>query len=981
MVSTEPIVAYAHQYDTQLSGATMLMPVETYGYTYYSINYTQPYTPGDPGKCWFFVVAAEDNTTLEITPADTTETGRLPHAPFTVNLNKGEIYNVFGKISDEISKDLTGSKIVSVSGADGKCHPVAVFSGNSRFIVCKGDGGEIAQQQLFPASAWGTRYLSYHSFNTVSNPLTTPFLNFYRVAVSDPAAVVKRNGIVLTGLQRNFYYEFQSVAGDYIESDLPVMVCQYTPSQNQCTGTSQSPQGDPEMFFLSPVEQGIKKATIYNTRNSNITVGYLTVIIPNEGLSSLRIDGAKVPSSITGVHPANPAYSLVAKRLLGSAAQHTIESDLAFTAMLYGTGLWESYGYIAGTLVNNLNSIGEIHNIYNATGTTNTFSCPNSPVQFTIKIAYKATSLQWLLSQVNSLSPAKDTLISNPVPMDSQMVNGRRYYSYTLNSEYRFTDTGTFYIPVIYTSPNIDNCSKLESTTITVLVKPGPAADFSFSYPGCSKDTALFTATPTAGDYNIDRYNWYYEDGSIDATKNSKKVFLPGNHPVTFRVISDNGCLDDTVKTVTTFLPPVAKFSHDRDVCMGDSIHFTDSSSVATGNITRWSWDFADGRNNIFSTAAPFYHLFSDTGTYRLSLIVTSGQGCESDSFYLPVSVHNKPRAVFSVSGSPCVDSSFTFIPAVFNYGNTIESSFWNFGDGKNLAEVGIDTVSHSYHTALNNIRVQYSVSGGPGCVSDTAALFIPAINMNPVAKFGFNAGSFCPEKDIIFIDSSGPRVQSWLWNFGDGLTVVTPLVSHSFHISGDHAVQLVVKDSSGCGSAPFVLPVTIYAKPDIDAGPSILKPASANIMLNASVSNSSLYQYQWKPSNFLSNTNTLNPFTSTSADIIYTVSAFGGPGSCEASDTVSVVILKELFIPNAFTPNGDGLNDRWNLPTINGNPNAMVTIINRWGQKIYESRGYQHPWDGTLKGVEQPAGAYFYIIQPNFNDSKKLTGSVILLR
>ena len=121
--------------------------------------------------------------------------------------------------------------------------------------------------------------------------------------VSDPAAVVKRNGVVLTGLQRNLFYEFSSTTGDYIEADKPIMVGQYTPNSNQCTGNNMSPQGDPELMFLPSIEQGIKKTRVYNTKNANITVNYLTIIIPNNGIASLRINGAAVPASQRMVHP------------------------------------------------------------------------------------------------------------------------------------------------------------------------------------------------------------------------------------------------------------------------------------------------------------------------------------------------------------------------------------------------------------------------------------------------------------------------------------------------------------------------------------------------------------------------------------------------------------------------------------------------------------------------------------------------------
>ncbi|HEX3166429.1 MAG TPA: IgGFc-binding protein, partial [Chitinophagaceae bacterium] len=276
IVSDVPVAVYAHVYALQVSGATMLMPVETYGYTYYSINYYQTTSQSSPADwySWFYAIASEDNTRIEITPSDTTKNGWLPGQTYTVNLNKGEMFNVFGKAifnNDPAfaSKDMTGSKILSVPGADGNCHPVAVFSGSGGIRLCRGDGGEYVHQQVFPAQAWGTRYLTYHTINNTTTDINETNRNYYRVCVQDPTAVVKRNGAVLTGLIKNFFYEFMdSTGGDYIESDKPILVSQYTPNENQCwnyPATFPGPvtYGDPEMFYLSPIEQGQKAVLFY----------------------------------------------------------------------------------------------------------------------------------------------------------------------------------------------------------------------------------------------------------------------------------------------------------------------------------------------------------------------------------------------------------------------------------------------------------------------------------------------------------------------------------------------------------------------------------------------------------------------------------------------------------------------------------------------------------------------------------------------
>jgi gliding motility-associated-like protein len=980
IVSTKPIVVYAHQFNAMLSGATLLFPVETYGYSYYSVNYRQPAVGGTPGKNWCYAIASEDNTRLQITPTDSTEGGWLPGVTYTVNLNKGQLYNFFGKVTDEVSKDITGSKIVSVPGSDGKCHPIAVFSGNSRFILCATDGGEVAHQQLFPASAWGTRYLTFHSMIATTNPLTTPFLNFFRVMVTDPATVVKRNGVVMTGLINNRFYEFESTSGDYIEADLPVLVCQYTPNSNQCTGNSMSPIGDPELMFLPPVEQGLKKARVYYTRNNSITVCYLTIIIPTAGISSLRINGTAVSAAQQRIHPANPNYTVVARRLLGAASQVNIESDSAFSAMIYGAGTYESYGYIAGTLINNLNAVGTISNSFNTTGLPNSYTCPKSPFTINVKIAYRATSLQWLLSQVPGLQPATDTLVTNPQPTDSTFIGGRKFYSYQLSMPLTLADTGTHYIPIRYTSAQIDHCSQQEETTLPIVVKAGPIANFSSQYKGCNTDTAFLTGLPDVNNYSISAYTWQYAGLSDTA---QQVAFVPGNgnHPVYLKAIATNGCVGDTTQTIVTFPEPVARFGIQRSICAGDSVLYTDSANVASGSIAEWRWDF--GTTTLVTTAnTPFYVAYNNADTFTTRLQVSSDKGCLSDTFAMDIVVKQRPLASIGYVGLPCTDSLFVFTPNVNSNGSNILKSTWLFGDGDSVQISSSTPVTHSYAVADSQIAVQYVADGGPGCISDTAVLIIPNVFAPAKASFSASSPAYCPQQSITFTYTGTTAVQSWLWDFGNGmqLTTASP-VSQRYADSGQYQVTLRAIATNGCSIIPDTQQVRIYQPPVVDAGPFVLKLWDATAPLYPTVSDSVNYTFNWSPATGISNPNILRPTTQSPIDITYTLLVKGGPGNCQASDTVSVKVLTTLYIPSAFSPDGNGLNDVWNIPGINGNPNARVRIYNRYGQPIYDGIGYRKPWDGTYLGKPQPIGSYNYLIQPDMKKSKVYKGFVMIVR
>lgn len=1427
IVSNVPIAVYAHVYALMVSGATMLLPVETYGYTYYSINYTQTTSGsklpvirdttenGPDWYSWFYVIAPEDNTTVQITPSDTTKNGWLPGSTHTVNLNKGETYTVFGKLDPSstrawaASKDMTGSKIVSVSGADGNCHPIGVFSGSGGIRLCRGDGGEFVHQQIFPAQAWGTRYLTYHMLMNTNTNINATFRNYYRVCVSDPSTVVKKNGITMTGLTNNFYYEYMdSVGGDYITSDKPIMVAQYTPNKNQCWAFNNPSYGDPEMFYLSPIEQGQKSVLLYASSHFGIDYVYCNILLPTGGVSSLLVDGAPVPAAQIKPHPNNPAYSVAIANLSNIDMQHTITSDSNLTATVYGFGFFESYGYNAGTMINNLNSIGEIKNTYSTVPGPDSFTCKTTPVRFTINVAYPLTNIHWKLSQVPGLNPNTDSIINNPVPAGNPVINGRQYHTYTLQQDFTFASPGTYYLPVTYTSPDIDNCNHTENYSIKIVVLPGPVADFSSSSATCLKDTVHFTGTSVPAPYTINSYLWNFDDGSTQNTVNASKLFTaagpqhvryriyatngctgdttklinifpsptavigvstpgcstepvlisdtsvvasgtivswhyffgdatsavrntntafyhtyanPGTYTIKLVTVTDNGCVSDTgFKTVTINEKPLAKFGYGTGViCVRDSVYITDTSSVSTGSIQSWRYDFGDGNTLVRGTNTPFYHTYFTPGSYIISLVTISDLGCASDTFRRTVTVNDRPRADFSinalncqkdtvyfnhinppgsfnitsylwnfddgstqatidakkkfpaaglqhiryrifadngcngdttkiitieespvarpgVTSSICIDSVlisdtssiaagsivsweynfgdltsltrttntnfyhhyvlpgtytiwlvttsgtgcksdtarktvtvtakplsdfsisnhlvqclrdtvyFTHItpPGIFNitgyrwdfddgsfvtsidakkkfataglqhiryriftaegcigdttkqitvspdpqaaftagtpvcasdsvlitdnsgissgsiinwkydfgdvstlvrtnatpfyhkYSNpgsftislvTISdkgcisdtahqpvvitakpaapfsftgsycagspvqftsgfpltpgsSWYWDFGDLQTFSSTTSNTVSHIYTVAQNNITVKHMVEAA-GCKSDTITSLIPAIYPVPVAAFSIQKDTVCENRAVQF-SSTLTGITAWQWDFGNGTGTAEPPFTRTYTRAGTYPVSLSVTGAGGCISGVSNDILVVNPQPIVNAGADKYIVGGGFAVLAASVSPAGAYTYSWTPALELNSAAVLQPTAKPSATRLYTLTATDNATHCSGSDDVLVKIIPELYIPNAFTPDGNGVNDTWGIPALSIYPNAEVIVYNRYGNIIFDRKDYyNHPWDGTWKGVKQPAGAYVYFIRLNDARQQVFQGEVIIIR
>jgi gliding motility-associated-like protein len=128
-----------------------------------------------------------------------------------------------------------------------------------------------------------------------------------------------------------------------------------------------------------------------------------------------------------------------------------------------------------------------------------------------------------------------------------------------------------------------------------------------------------------------------------------------------------------------------------------------------------------------------------------------------------------------------------------------------------------------------------------------------------------------------------------------------------------------------------------------------------------------------------LSNDSIPNPEVSPVDDMLYKLTVTTAE-DCSNSDEVLVKVLKTPTIPNAFSPNGDGVHDKWEVAFLNSYPGVTVEIYNRYGQLIYKSIGYDKPWDGRYNGNPVPVGTYYYLINPK-NGRKQISGFVDVIR
>jgi gliding motility-associated-like protein len=150
---------------------------------------------------------------------------------------------------------------------------------------------------------------------------------------------------------------------------------------------------------------------------------------------------------------------------------------------------------------------------------------------------------------------------------------------------------------------------------------------------------------------------------------------------------------------------------------------------------------------------------------------------------------------------------------------------------------------------------------------------------------------------------------------------------------------------------------------------------------LNISVTGN-IVTYQWKPTTGLNDPNIKDPVASPSVTTVYTLDITDDK-NCEASGSMKITVsggTSNISVPNAFSPNGDGINDTWVITNLSSYPGATVDVYNRYGQLVFHSENNNKTWDGTLNGKSLPLATYYYIIDPK-NNTKKIAGSVTIFK
>lgn len=384
-----------------------------------------------------------------------------------------------------------------------------------------------------------------------------------------------------------------------------------------------------------------------------------------------------------------------------------------------------------------------------------------------------------------------------PVNFVSTSVDAVSYYwdfgdgsvSGMQNPLHTYTQNGAFTVTLIV--EDINGCRDTLVRPGYVVVQ-GPVVGFVGSpVTGCAPLLVSFTDTSYSSGSNIVSWFWTFGDGGTSTLQNPTHLYsTANNYSVGLTVTDANGCTAGITRTpYIVATQPAAQFNAAPFACPGDMIFF---QNLSQGAGLQYTWVFGDGDS---STATNPNHIYVDSGTYAVKLLVTDFNGC-TDSLLDTVDIR-QPRAAFSAaptsSSCPPLTVSFTDL----SYGN-ITSWFWTFGDGS------FSTLQHPTHTYVNSgiYNVRLIITTNQNC-RDTVTMDSLVTITGPSGTFTFSPQSGCSPVTVNFV-ASASNTANYTWDFGDGTVITTTsnTTAHTYTLPGVFHPVAILNDGLGCVAA-----------------------------------------------------------------------------------------------------------------------------------------------------------------------------------
>lgn len=412
----------------------------------------------------------------------------------------------------------------------------------------------------------------------------------------------------------------------------------------------------------------------------------------------------------------------------------------------------------------------------------------------------------------------------------------------------------------------------------------------------------------------------------------------------------------------------------EQNICERDNAIYNLSATVSGTRTLRYQWQLNTGTgwNDVAGeTSTTMRATFTNAvaGTYRYRLAVAEPSNfdsplCRTSSPEMIIYVNKYPEPK-AISNSPvCVGNDI-----ILDVEEDLGTYQWLDPAGNIIST----SKSHVIKNATFAMSGKYTVvvtSRGCSSSANVEVGLVPP----PVPAVENAIVEVCEGSSVGMRATGGT---SYTWSPSTGLSatnIPNPLASPA------ETTTYTVTVSNGSCDRSLQVKVIINKKPVSNAGEDKRIILGKSVMLNGIVAGDKV-TYLWSPAEGLDDPRKLNPIATPTVSTTYTLTVVSGLGCVTATDQAFVLVYEKIVVPPSFSPNGDGINDLWNITAIETYAKPRVRIVNRYGAPMYESTDYYNkPWNGKHNGKDVPVGTYYYLIFLEAEETP-LSGSVTVIR
>lgn len=451
-----------------------------------------------------------------------------------------------------------------------------------------------------------------------------------------------------------------------------------------------------------------------------------------------------------------------------------------------------------------------------------------------------------------------------------------------------------------------------------------------------------------------------------------------GSHVITYIISGSCGSVDTMTIVVNTTQSSAFSYSSG-NFCLTDPNPNPTITGVTGGT-------FTINNGGVIGSSTGIINITSSGSGAFVVTYTTSGTCPASQTFNVNINSCTTPQPVANFSTSQiniCVGDciSFTDLSTSSAVGGITVWS-WSF-TGATPNTFGTQNPTNICYNTAGTYQVSLTVTDANGSDSEIKTTYIIVTSCTtPITNFSISDTAICSGNCINFTDMSSGAT-SWQWSFQNG-TPPTSSAQHPSNIcyntAGTHSIKLVT--SNAFGSDSLIKYVTVYPTQVVFAGNDTTIQLNQSAYLNA-IGLSANGTYSWTPPFNLTCTTCPNPTATPGETVTYTVITTDSNG-CKSSDNITIIVQFQnvIFVPNIFSPNGDGVND---ILFVRGKgvEKLKFFIYDRWGEKVFETTSLDVGWDGSFRGKDMNKAVFVYYLEATFIDGQEVTqkGDITLVK